>query len=111
MNVEETRAKLEEYRASINTRREKLARHVSHREEPLPQDFAEQAVELENDETMVALEDELYELLKAVDDALVRLEEGSYGICTECGEPIAEARLDALPAARMCIDCASVMER
>ena len=47
MNDAETRAKLEEYRASINTRREKLARHVSHREEPLPQDFAEQAVELE----------------------------------------------------------------
>ena len=111
MNAEEARAKLEEYRASINTRREKLARHVSHREEPLPQDFADQAVELENDETMVALEDELYEQLKAVDDALARIEEGTYGVCVECGEPIALERLDALPAAPMCIDCASVMER
>lgn len=111
MNDEEVRARLEEYRASINERREKLARHVSHREEPLPQDFAEQAVELENDETMVALEDELYEQLRAVDDALDRLAAGSYGTCTECGEPVAEERLEALPAAALCIDCASVMER
>ncbi len=110
MNAEQARARLEEYQASINVRREKLARHVSHREEPLPQDFAEQAVELENDETMVALEDELYEQLRAVDDALARLDAGTYGQCTECGEPIAAERLEALPAARLCIECANVME-
>lgn len=111
MNVQEAKSRLEEYQASINVRREKLARHVSHREEPLPQDFAEQAVELENDETMVALEDELYEQLRAVDDALARLEAGTYGQCTECGEQIAAERLEALPAASHCIDCANVLER
>ena len=111
MNAEEARARLEEYQTSINVRREKLARHVSHREEPLPQDFAEQAVELENDETMVALEDELYDQLRAVDDALARLDAGTYGQCTECGEQIAAERLEALPAAPHCIDCANVLER
>jgi DnaK suppressor protein len=32
---------------------------------------------------------------------------GTYGLCESCGEPIAEARLEAMPAARLCITCAS----
>ena len=33
--------------------------------------------------------------------------EGSYGLCESCNKPIASARLEAMPAARFCIDCAS----
>ena len=105
-STEEVRARLEEYHASIVERRERLARHVHHREEPLPQDFAEQAVEMENSETMVALEDELSEQEREVDKALARLEDGTYGTCTECGEEIAAERLQALPATPWCFDCA-----
>ena len=68
----EIRARLEEYQASIVSRRERLAKHVHHREEPLPQDFAEQAVEMENSETMVALEDELSEQEREVAAAVDR---------------------------------------
>jgi RNA polymerase-binding transcription factor DksA len=106
MNAE-VKAVLEEYQNSIVTRREKLAKHVHHREEPLPQDFAEQAVELENSETMVALEDELQEQEREVELALARLESGLYGICTGCGGEIAQQRLQALPATALCIDCAN----
>jgi RNA polymerase-binding transcription factor DksA len=42
------------------------------------------------------------ELAAAID----RLDAGTYGICEACGRPIAPARLEALPAARRCIDCA-----
>ncbi|ANS30703.1 hypothetical protein R1CP_30380 [Rhodococcus opacus] len=35
-----------------------------------------------------------------------RLDSGTYGLCTRCGLPIADVRLDALPAAQTCIDCA-----
>lgn len=38
--------------------------------------------------------------------ALARLEAGSYGECLECGEPIAERRLEHDPGAALCIDCA-----
>jgi RNA polymerase-binding transcription factor DksA len=39
--------------------------------------------------------------------ALVRLEDGSYGVCERCGGPIAPERLEARPNARTCIACAS----
>ena len=41
--------------------------------------------------------------LKEIDDALRRLDHGSYGICEECGKPIDEARLEAVPWARYCV--------
>src|SRR5262245_61798442 len=42
-------------------------------------------------------------ILQAIEDALRRIEEGSYGLCRDCGEPIAEARLNAIPWTRVCI--------
>jgi len=42
-----------------------------------------------------------------IDRALVKVDEGTYGICDSCGDPIGEARLDALPAASLCVGCAS----
>ena len=47
------------------------------------------------------------ELLAAVVIALEKIEDGTYGICTECRKPIPVARLDALPSATRCVDCAS----
>jgi DnaK suppressor protein len=45
------------------------------------------------------------ETLRKIDDALLRLEEGSYGVCSECDQAISEARLKALPFASLCRDC------
>jgi DnaK suppressor protein len=44
-------------------------------------------------------------ILQATEEALARMEKGTYGICRDCGEPIAPARLDAIPWTRVCIDC------
>jgi RNA polymerase-binding transcription factor DksA len=46
---------------------------------------------------------ELQETLDEVEAALVRLEAGTYGMCEVCGKPIGAARLEAMPAARLCI--------
>ena len=46
---------------------------------------------------------ELREALEEVDAALVRLAEGTYGTCEVCGKPIGADRLEAMPAARLCI--------
>jgi len=45
------------------------------------------------------------ETLSKIDQAIQRLEQGTYGICAECGAPISEARLKALPFATLCIAC------
>jgi len=47
--------------------------------------------------------------LGEVDAALVRLDDGTYGVCERCGSAIGEARLEALPAARLCIRCAAAV--
>ena len=52
------------------------------------------------------LEDNEEHLLAAIDAALKRIDDGTYGTCTNCGRPIARDRLEALPWAELCIDCA-----
>ena len=50
------------------------------------------------------------ETAKKITDALLRLEEGTYGLCFECGEQIAQPRLRALPFALRCKDCEETIE-
>ena len=49
-------------------------------------------------------------LIKKVKEAQRRIEEGTYGICEECGEEISLARLKARPVTRLCISCKSRQE-
>ena len=51
---------------------------------------------------------DLQESLGDVDIALERLARGTYGVCERCGNPISEARLEAMPTARRCLDCAKL---
>ena len=44
-------------------------------------------------------------ILQAIEEALTRIDKGTYGICRDCGEPIAPARLNAIPWTRVCISC------
>jgi DnaK suppressor protein len=44
---------------------------------------------------------------QAIDEALTRLNEGTYGICAECGIEISERRLEAVPFAKLCVECQS----
>jgi RNA polymerase-binding protein DksA len=53
----------------------------------------------------LALREAAERRVREVDAALARIDAGTFGRCTACGEPIAEARLDALPWAALCIDC------
>lgn len=53
------------------------------------------------------LANNLRDTLEEVERALAKVDDGSYGVCEECGEPIAAARLEAMPATRYCITHAS----
>lgn len=47
---------------------------------------------------------------QAIDEALMRLNEGTYGICAECGIEVSEKRLEAVPFAKLCVQCQSRQE-
>lgn len=49
--------------------------------------------------------------LKAIEDALERIEEGTFGICEDCGDDIPPGRLEAMPFATTCRDCKAMQER
>jgi DnaK suppressor protein len=53
----------------------------------------------------LALGDRSRAALESVDAALARLDAGTYGTCASCGRRIGAERLEALPAAALCIDC------
>ena len=66
-----------------------------------PADAASDAFEREKE---FALLDQVDADLAAVDRALERLSNGTYGRCDACGEPIGDPRLEAVPAARFCVE-------
>ena len=75
--------------------------------EGLPADFEEQAGELEDKDALPMLEDAAQHEIIRIEAALKRIAEGRYGVCSRCGEPIAPARLTAVPWAATCVDCSA----
>jgi len=80
-------------------------------EETQDQHLADAATAMHDRELDYGLADNERELLGGIEAALGRIEAGTYGICTRCGRPIGEERLEALPWASLCIDDARAQER
>ncbi|NMP16250.1 MULTISPECIES: TraR/DksA family transcriptional regulator [unclassified Thalassotalea] len=70
------------------------------------QDFAEQCTESENDEVLDEIHQQTQLELQKIEQTLLMLQTEQYGICSNCGKAIDERRLEALPYAKTCIDCA-----
>jgi len=62
-------------------------------------------------EKVMALMQTLDRRLESVDYALRQAQEGAYGICERCGQPIDPARLEAVPETTLCIKCKAIVER
>jgi RNA polymerase-binding protein DksA len=75
-------------------------------EETQDQHLGDAATAMHDRSLDYTLEDNEEQLLASIDSALARIDEGTYGTCTNCGRPISEERLEALPWAELCIDCA-----
>jgi DnaK suppressor protein len=73
-------------------------------------DFKDIAAEQSRDTVDEAQADHAAIELEQVVAALQRIEDGSYGQCLDCGEPIDERRLTAMPAAAYCVACQAVHE-
>ena len=57
-------------------------------------------------EKELSMQQNSIDLLRKVEHALDRVEKGAYGVCESCGQSIPVARLEALPYASLCVDCA-----
>ena len=68
-------------------------------------DLADQATGNNEVHIQLKLKQTDAKILQAIEDALRRIDTGTYGVCRDCGEPIAEARLNAIPWTRVCISC------
>lgn len=75
------------------------------------QDLADKASTSYTKEFLYSLSNSERSVLQQVERALARIEEGEFGICEECGEPIHKKRLDAVPWARYCLACQEAMDR
>ncbi len=59
---------------------------------------------------LLRIRDRERKLIGKINEALGRIEDGSFGICEECGEDISEERLKARPVTTLCIDCKTKAE-
>jgi DnaK suppressor protein len=68
-------------------------------------DVADRGTASAERETAATLSDHARRLVDEIDEALRRLDAGTYGVCVRCGEHIGYDRLDAVPAAALCLEC------
>lgn len=107
LNLVEIKTQLEERLQSLGA---KVVEIEGDLRKPRSADWEEQATEVEGDEVAGALEGSLLSEIEEIESALKRIEQGNYAECATCGENISEQRLEALPYATQCIDCAKQQE-
>ncbi len=100
----------EKYKKILEDRLQELDERLHHIEdeldEPVDSDFEERATERECDEVLESLGNAGIAETKKIRSALLRIKDGTYGECIDCGEDISEERLNVVPYAAKCRNCA-----
>ena len=108
--MEEIRQKLEARRAEILKRKSDVVANLI---DDVP-DRKGDSIDISNDEqtesTQLVFEGRLADELIEIDAALLRIADGEYGECEECGDDIPAGRLKIHPLARHCVDCQEELE-
>jgi len=108
LDIHHYRQILLDLKREVSGRIQSIDRDIRH--EGMSADWTEQASERENDEVLESLGNSSEEELSMIKCALLRIDEGSYFRCSECGEAIPAARLDLLPFTAHCVVCAEKNE-
>ena len=104
--LEAIREKLLAQKQELLHRAAKVRADITRSSGPLDKDFAEQVVQMENDAVLAGIGEATAAELAQINRALAQLDQGSYGLCSQCGKPIDARRLQALPYSDRCISCA-----
>lgn len=89
------------------TRIDKIEDHIQNPQDDLNEHWEDQAISYRQNDMRQNLKSEAQQNLIYVENALSRIENGTYGECEVCGEPIEEQRLEALPYATLCMEHAA----
>jgi RNA polymerase-binding transcription factor DksA len=120
MDADHARARLEEERSRLEQVKETFAdEHLNDESETetlaelsaFDQHQADVGTETFEREKDLSILEQVEAELGDIEHALARISDGSYGTCEACGRPIDEARLEALPATRFCLDDQAAAER
>lgn len=95
----------ERLQARLDQLNERLRRIEDDLDAPRSKDDEDRAIEAETDEVMESLGGAGLREIAQIEAALRRIDDGTYGYCVKCGEAIAVARLDLLPATPFCARC------
>jgi RNA polymerase-binding protein DksA len=117
-----TAAEIEKFRELLLAKRSEILGNVTTMEDEtfkkerselssMPFHMADAGSDNFEQEFALDLMDSEKKMLTEINDALRRIEEGTYGICEGRGEPIPKARLNAIPWARYCVQCAELKEK
>lgn len=120
-----TKEQLKHFRQLLITERAKLVdeiRAIAREASTSPRDasgdlsaytihMADMAADTYNRELSMNIASSEQELIYQIDEALKRLDDGSFGLCQQCSQPITFSRLKALPYASLCINCQRTREQ
>jgi len=109
--MEKYRRLLEQKKNSLSSDLAKTRNAEEETTEESTQDIADKAVSSYTREFLYSLSDTDRNTLLRIDQALERIEEGTYSQCRNCGQPISEKRLNAVPWAQHCVDCQELSEK
>jgi len=109
--LKKSRETLEEMRAQLLRSVQQDLNEVRDASKDEGMDTYDLASDARDKEINLILGDRDREKAQAIDEALGRVADGSYGICESCESDIAEARLQALPFTRLCVNCQAERER
>ena len=102
--------KYQQLRAPLEARLREIVGRIDRIEgdlrRPADRDWVEQATLQENDEVLSGLDELERAEAVAIRNALRRMESGDYGFCVSCRAPIERKRLEAVPTADRCLECA-----
>lgn len=100
---------IEAYKQKLLARQKELDVRLHNIEDQLDDepnaDTEERAVEREDDEMLEGLGNAGKQELEQIEHALTRIENGTFGVCVECGDEISDERLNAIPYATKCKKC------
>lgn len=103
--------KLMERRVALVGQVQAAEAYSRERDAEATQDPADMAANAYTKELLMSMSTNDRQLLESIDAALDRIDDGEYGKCINCGEPVSEKRLEAVPWARHCIRCQDLIER